>query len=246
MNKFANDIDKPQSIIVVSAHWEQHIPAQITSAEIPGIIYDYYGFPQEMYQLEYQAPGNPKLAKKIAEMLNQKNIRTELNPNRGLDHGVWIPLKIMFPNADIPVLQLSIPIPHSPQDLFTIGNVLKPLREKRIMLMASGNLVHNLPYTFRQMQLGKFTMNSWNSAPIETWAQDIDEWLKEHLDDRNFDTILDAENKLPNYNMAAPTTEHFDPLYFTLGSLASNEGIRYIHEGFEAGSISMRSIMNEA
>ena len=242
--KYSKEIDIPEAILVVSAHWEKQRPLEITSAEVPGIIYDYYGFPEEMYQLKYSAPGNPQLAKKIADQLTNIGFTTELNPNQGLDHGTWIPLKMMFPEAQIPVLQLSIPIPRMPNELYKIGQTLRNLREINIMLMGSGNLVHNLPYAFKQMQTGNISMANWSSARTDSWAREADAWIKEQLDAHNTDELLDAPSKLPNFRFAAPTTEHFDPLYFFLGTL-QNEGISYIHEGFEAGSISMRSFTGE-
>lgn len=230
---------------MVSAHFERNIPLQITSAKQPGIVYDYYGFPDEMYQLEYNAPGDPQLAKKLAALLEASGRTPTLNPNQGLDHGAWIPLKIMYPEADIPIIQLSIPVPRDPEELYRIGQVVAPLREEGVVFMGSGNLVHNLPHTFNQMRKFGRGLDGFTQMPLESWAVDVDRWLQEQLDDRNTEMILQAPQQLDNFRTAAPTTEHFDPLYFVLGTMNSSEGVTYIHEGFEGGSISMRSFVSE-
>lgn len=246
LQKFAQSIPPPHSVLVVSAHWEQNIPLQITSGFQPPIIYDYYGFPKEMYQLKYPSPGNPSLAKLIAEKLSSSGLKTRLNESQGLDHGAWIPMKIMFPEANIPLIQLSIPIPRKPETLFKIGQLLAEFRKEGVMLLGSGNLVHNLPYVFQQVRLGKFGFTNWVDTPEEKWAIETDKWIKEKLDDYNLEDLLNSTYKAPHFNRAAPTTEHFDPLYFVIGTLDPQEEIIHIHEGFEAGSISMRSFTGES
>ncbi len=238
--------DRPEAVVVVSAHFEQHIPLQITSAEKPGIIYDYYGFPEEMYQLTYDAPGSPHLAGRLAQLLEQSGRTPMLNADQGLDHGAWIPLKIMYPEVDIPVLQLSIPIPRDPLELYRIGQAVAPLRQEGVMFMGSGNLVHNLRHTFSRMAAHGQGIDGFATMPIEQWAVDVDDWVKEHLDDGNTEMLLASPQKLENFRAAAPTTEHYDPLYFVLGTMSPSEGVSYIHEGFEGGSISMRSFVSQS
>lgn len=240
LQKFSTDHKDVSSIVVVSAHWQQYLPVQITSSNLPGVIYDFYGFPEEMYELEYNSPGNPELAQKIANTLQQHDIESALNPNQGLDHGAWVPLKIMFPEEKIPVIQISLPVRRDSQFLFKLGNILKDFRSDNILLMGSGNLVHNLPYAMRQFQLGRADLFSDNNKTDE-WAQETDEWLKEKLDNLDISTLLQSPQKAPNFKMAAPTTEHFDPMYFVLGTMNESESIAYIHEGFQGGSFSMRS-----
>ena len=242
---FAKDHEKPEAIVVVSAHFERNIPLQITSSERPGIIYDYYGFPEEMYELQYDSPGNPKLAKQLASYLQKAGRAPSLNPHQGLDHGAWIPLSIMYPDANIPIIQLSIPIPRNPEEVFKIGQIVAPLRDQGIMFMGSGNLVHNLPHTFSRMQAFGKGLDGFREMPVENWAMDFDASLKEHLDDHKIDQLLYARNNLEYFHAAAPTTEHFDPLYFVLGTMSDDEGVSYIHEGFEGGSISMRSFVSQ-
>ncbi len=114
------------------------------------------------------------------------------------------------------------------------------------MLMGSGNIIHNLAYTLQQMQLGGYSMNDFGRIPVEPWAEEVDEWFKTNLDNQNFDLVLNANTILENYGFIAPTTEHIDPLYFVLGAMKNGEGVKYIHEGFEGGSISMRCLMSES
>lgn len=240
LQKFSADYKDLSAIIVVSAHWQQYLPVQITSSNLPGVIYDFYGFPQELYELEYNSPGNPDLALKVADQLQKYNIEAVLNPNQGLDHGAWVPLKIMFPEQKIPVIQVSLPVPRNPTYLFKLGEILKSFRSENILLMGSGNLVHNIPYAMRQAQLGRVDMFSDNNK-TDDWAKETDEWLKDKLDNKDTTSLLDASQKAPHFKTAAPTTEHFDPLYFILGTMNESESVNYIHEGFQLGSFSMRS-----
>ncbi|MFX0086421.1 MAG: DODA-type extradiol aromatic ring-opening family dioxygenase [Candidatus Hodarchaeota archaeon] len=246
LKNFAQSIPLPHSVLVMSAHWEKNIPLQITSGFQPQIIYDYYGFPEEMYQLQYNSLGNPTLAKQIADRLNSRGLETHLNEVQGFDHGAWIPMKIMFPEANIPLLQISIPIPRKSKSLFKIGQLLAEFRKEGVMLLGSGNLVHNLPYVFQQVRKGKLGISNWIHTPEEKWAVETDRWIKEKINDNNIEDLLESSIKAPHFNRAAPTTEHFDPLYFVIGTLDQQEGIAYIHEGFEAGSISMRSFTVES
>lgn len=240
LQKFSADYKELSSIIVVSAHWQEYLPVQITSSKLPGVIYDFYGFPQEMYELEYNSPGNPELALRIATELKNNNVEAVLNEHQGLDHGAWVPLKIMFPEEQIPVIQVSLPVPRDSSYLFKLGQILSKFRSENILLMGSGNLVHNIPYAMRQMQLGKASIFSDNNVTDE-WAKETDEWIKDKLDDKDVESLLQSPQKAPNFKMAAPTTEHYDPLYFALGTMKPSENIDYIHEGFQGGSFSMRS-----
>lgn len=244
LQKFSGEHKDVSAIVVVSAHWQQYLPVQITSSELPGVIYDFYGFPDELYELEYNSPGNPELAQKIAIELKKNNIDSVLNPNQGLDHGAWVPLKIMFPEEKIPVIQVSLPVPRDSKYLFNLGTILNQFRKENILFMGSGNLVHNIPYAMRQMQLGRVNIFSDNNKTDE-WAKETDEWLKNKLDSYDIESLLHSPSLAPNYKIAAPTTEHFDPLYFVLGVMEPSESVSYIHEGFQGGSFSMRSFTSE-
>ncbi len=244
--KYARSLHNLKSILVVSAHWEQRIPLQITASPKPDLIYDFYGFPDELYQLQYNVPGNPSLAMKITDSLHSKGLETQLNQDRGLDHGAWIPLSLMFPKAEIPVLQLSIPIPKTPKKLYEVGKALRYLRKEGVLLMGSGNLIHNLGYVMHQVRMGRIDHNKFSSAPVEDWAQDIDNWIKKKLNDLEIKDLLNSPKEISNFKQAAPTTEHFDPLYFILGTLLPNDSITHFHESIQAGSLSMRCFALES
>ena len=138
---------------------------------------------------------------------------------------------------------MSIPVPRTPDLVYKMGQALAPLRDENVLLMGSGNLTHNLPYVFQQVQAGKLSLT--DDSPVDKWARESDDWIKEKLDNVNITDILSSPDKLPNFEMAAPTTEHFDPVYFTLGSLNPGEGINHFHESFQGGSFSMRSFSLE-
>lgn len=243
LQKFGKKFSQPKSIVVVSAHWQDYLPIQVTSSESPGIIYDYYGFPQEMYELKYDFKGNPSLASKIISMLSSHGVNALQNNKQGLDHGAWIPLREMYPVGNIPIIQISIPVPRTPDYLFKMGQILAPLRKEGVMFMGSGNVIHNLGYVMKRAQeLGGFNAD----IPDESWAIETDSWLKEQLDDLHYEKLLSSPDLMPNFKHAAPTTEHFDPLYFVLGTLDEKEMINHFHESFQLGSISMRSFHSES
>ena len=206
LNKFTTENPIPKTIVVISAHWESYLPIQITSSPNPELIYDFYGFPQELYQIKYPSPGNPVIAKKIAQLLIEKGFQSVLNPLQGFDHGTWIPLSIAYPEANIPIVQISIPIPRTPIELIKIGEALKPLRNEEILLLGSGNIVHNLRRAFFPQKYGK----------TDEWAKTFDDWIKVNLDTLNIDQLNNYRKLAPFNDLAVPTTEHFDPLFFIL------------------------------
>lgn len=234
----AKEFEKPAAIVSVSAHWQYYQPVQITANRIQRTIHDFYGFPKELYELKYDAPGNPKLASLISSLLERAGIQSQLTTEWGLDHGTWVPLKIMYPDADIPVLQVSIPIPRSSEDLFKIGNLLKELRRNGVLLFGSGGVTHNLRLAMQKMAKGL------TNAKPDDWALQFDSWIKEKLEEQKYGDILQVE-KHPLFRIAAPTTEHFDPIHFILGTLDPKEGIRQVHDEIKFGNLSMRSFITE-
>ncbi len=241
---FGKSTEVPQAIIALSAHWERHIPMFVTSGYDPGIIYDFYGFPDVLYNIKYEYRGDPRLAKLVAQELTTNGFETHLNSTRGIDHGVWVPLMKMYPEADVPIIQLSIPLPNTPNELFKIGELLSKFRYDDVMLVGSGNLVHNIPHALTQIQMGKTSLDF--TSKNEEWAVESDRWIKEKLESRKVTELLDSPHKLPHYKMAAPTSEHYDPLYFVLGATKDNEEYKQIFEGFQARSFSMRCFATES
>ena len=218
----------PVAIAVISAHWDSGKKIRVTSASTNSLIYDFGGFPRALYELQYDAPGDPELAKRIAALLSPRAVA--LDPQRGLDHGAWVPLRLMFPNANIPVVEISIPANLPPRELFAIGQSLAPLRQEGVLLMGSGGIVHNLrTVDFAQK----------NGAP-EQWAVDFDKWFAKAVAERNHEVIFNYE-AAPNARAAVPTPEHFVPVFVTLGAAENAKTLVNIYEGFEHRTISMRS-----
>ena len=201
---WANELERPSAILVVSAHWES-APLTIgsTSGQTP-LIYDFGGFAPKYYNLQYRAPGAPDLATRIKGLMSE---RVAEQPNRGLDHGAYVPLLKMFPNADIPVLQMSIPT-QDPEKLFKIGQQLAPLRDEGVLIIGSGFLTHGLPF------LRDFSID----ATPPGWSDEFDLWAQEVLSRGAVDELMNYKVLAPGMPYAHPTVEHFAPIFITLGA----------------------------
>jgi 4,5-DOPA dioxygenase extradiol len=224
------DRNRPRALAVVSAHWTTGAGVAVTSGERHRIIHDFGGFPHALYELDYPAPGDPALATEIAVRLGDAGFAARLDPVRGIDHGTWIPLRIAWPDGTIPVVQVSLPeVP--PTDLVRMGAALRPLRERGVLVLGSGGMVHNL------MQL------QWTEkyAPAEPWAQAFDAWAAGRIAAGDLASLVAYRDLAPSARRAAPTTEHLDPLFVTLGA-AGGDQAETIFEGFHHGSLGMRSV----
>jgi 4,5-DOPA dioxygenase extradiol len=199
---WAEALPRPKAIVVISAHWEER-PVTIGATKTVPLIYDFYGFPTRFYRLSYPSPGAPTVAGRIRELFNAVNIAWDDEPGRGLDHGVYIPLMCMYPEAKIPVLQLSIPS-SDPRELYAIGRALSPLRSEGILLIGSGFLTHNL------------TMLHLRSTP--SWASEFDAWCADVLSRHDVDALLDYQARAPGFAEALPTQEHFLPVIIAAGA----------------------------
>lgn len=226
---WAAGLPRPTSILIVSAHWQTAPIALSATRKVP-LVYDFYGFPQHYYDLTYDAPGAPELAARVKGLMPFHEPVLE-RESRGLDHGAWVPLKAMFPDADIPVLQMSMP-DLDPKHLFEIGKQLAPLRDEGVLIVGSGFLTHGLPF-IREYFLGK------PGAP--QWSIDFDDWAREALETGDLDTLFDFREKAPGMPYAHPTVEHFAPLFVTLGAVARpDDAPSFAIEGFAYG-LSKRS-----
>jgi len=226
---WSDRLARPSSILIVSAHW-QTAPMAISATERVPLVYDFYGFPESYYRMTYDAPGAPELAAKVRALMPPTEPVLE-RPTRGLDHGAWVPLKAMYPDADIPVLQLSMP-DLDPQHLFEIGRRLAPLRDEGTLIIGSGFLTHGLPFVAEYF-MGK------PGAP--QWSTDFDQWAREALDRGDLDTLFAFRSKAPGMPWAHPTVEHFAPLFVTLGAVARPDDTPdYAIEGYAYG-LSKRS-----
>ncbi|XBB65295.1 class III extradiol ring-cleavage dioxygenase [Nocardioides sp. WV_118_6] len=225
---WAGDLPRPQAILIVSAHWES-APLSLTASGAP-LVYDFGGFAPKYYQMTYETPDATALAARVAAMMP----RTEpvhQHASRGLDHGAWVPLKIMYPGADIPVLQMSLPT-HDPGRLMEIGRRLKPLRDEGILIIGSGFLTHGLPF-----------LTSWQiDADAPGWSTDFDAWAGEAMARGDVDELASYRSKAPGMPYAHPTVEHYTPLFVTLGAASDpTEPGDQVIDGFWMG-LSKRSL----
>jgi len=204
--RWAAEVPRPRAILVVSAHWESAPIALSAPAAGTPLVYDFGGFAPRYYQETYSTPDASSLAGRVAALMPDTE-PVHQHPRRGLDHGAWVPLKIMYPAADIPVLQLSLPT-HDPQRLLELGRRLRPLREEGVLLLGSGFLTHGLPY------LTEFRID----APAPGWSQDFDAWAADALARGDVDTLAAYRQKAPGMPYAHPTVEHYSPLFVTLGA----------------------------
>ena len=218
-----------KAILVISAHWETR--EQIALGETSRhdeLVYDFGVFRQELYELQYPAPGAPDVVDEIAKLLSPAH--EVLLTDRGLDHGVWVPFLHMWPEANVPVLQMSLPYSFSNQELFDLGKQLAPLREQNILIVTTGGITHNLrEINFRH-----------RGAPVH-WAAEFDQWLVDTLNTHDADALLNWQSKAPNAAMNHPSPEHFRPLLIAAGA-AQGEAVSYPIEGFEYGSMSRRAV----
>ena len=224
---WAEALPVPAAILSISAHYEQ-APPSLGATTVAPLIYDFWGFPDPLYHIEYNAPGAPDVADQVERLLSSHTdvVRAE---DRGLDHGTWVPLLHMYPSADIPVLQLSLPWTDDPAKMFELGQKLSPLRDQGVFILGSGNLVHNLRAA------------DWSSGPTPEWASEFDHWLSEVLlADRDDD--LQAYRRNPLAGICHPTQEHFVPLLVAAGAATVHDAVSFPVEDFEYGSLSMRSV----
>jgi len=201
---WAQAMPRPTSILMLSAHWEQR-PATLGATRTVPLFYDFYGFPERYYQTKYPAPGAPGLAMRVRGLLREKGLPVIDDPDRGLDHGAYVPLVAMYPGADVPVLQMSIP-GLEPDELVDLGRTLAPLRDEGVLIFGSGFLTHNMRYTFK--------------PGTPTWARDFDAWAEDALARLDLEALVDFQACAPASRMALPTWEHYAPVLVTAGAVA--------------------------
>ncbi|MCD2104516.1 class III extradiol ring-cleavage dioxygenase [Rhodococcus erythropolis] len=230
LGAWAGDIPRPTAILVVSAHWES-APLTIgsTTTGTP-LIYDFGGFPERFYRAKYNSPGAPDLAAQVAALMPD-NERVVQQPNRGLDHGAYVPLTVMYPDADIPVLQISLPT-LDPERLLHLGERLRPLREQGVLIVGSGFTTHGLP----------FLRDPSPEAQAPGWSAEFDAWAGERFAAGDVDSLIDFRAQAPGMPYAHPTIEHFAPLFVTLGASSDPEQVpTQVIDGFWMG-LAKRSI----
>ncbi|KAK9291460.1 hypothetical protein L1049_020113 [Liquidambar formosana] len=220
---------RPSSILIISGHWETAEPT-VNVVDRNDTIYDFYGFPKPMYKLKYPAPGAPGLAKRVKEVLMESGFkRVNEDKKRGLDHGAWVPLMLMYPDADIPVCQLSIQTDRDGTYHYNLGKALAPLKEEGVLIIGSGSTTHNL----RSL--------SADNGSVASWASEFDTWLKEALLNGRYEDVNQYEEKAPYAKMAHPWPDHFYPLHVAMGAAGETAKAKLIHHSWSLGTLSYAS-----
>jgi 4,5-DOPA dioxygenase extradiol len=223
---FGDSLRDARAIAVLSAHWQAR-SVRVNAVAHPETIYDFGGFSPELYKIRYEAAGDPALAREIAALLGG----AALDESRGWDHGLWVPLRILFPEANIPIVEIAQPFPTTPLELLRIGQALAPLRDRGVVIAGSGGIVHNL----RAVHLAD------KNAHVDDWANQFDDWFATHLAVRDFETLTRYRDLAPHANLAVPTPEHFEPVFVALGASRETDSLTTIYEGFHYGNLSMRT-----
>lgn len=228
LTDLGQEFKKPKAVLVISAHWMTE-GSWVTAMSAPKTIHDFYGFPQALFDIDYPAPGSPEVAQQMSDSFSNPSIHMDTEM-WGLDHGTWSVLKHMYPKAQVPVLQLSLSLSHPPEYHYELGKQLSKLRNQGVLIVGSGNLVHNL----RQIK--------WEpGAKPYDWAVDFDNRVRKDLTERNFESLLYDFHKTPEGKLSIPTLEHYLPLHYILGAADKVEQLKFEYEELENGSISMRS-----
>lgn len=228
LKRLGRELGKPKAVLCVSAHWNTGAPA-VSAAARPQTIHDFGGFSEELYRINYPAPGAPALAERVVELLGGDGIDCSVAAERGLDHGAWVPLRLLYPGADVPVTQLSVQPQLGPEHHIQVGRALAPLRREGVLLLATGSATHNLSMLAP-------------GGPPPVWAKEFDEWLFRKISEGKMDELLNYRSLAPHARLAHPTDEHLLPLFVALGAGLDGEGIRgarALHRGWTVGSLSM-------
>lgn len=229
LQQLGQTLPRPQAILVVSAHWETAGGPAVSLARQPETIHDFGGFPRALFEMQYPAPGAPEAAERAAALLEAAGIPVGRSATRGLDHGAWVPLRLMYPDTDIPVAQLSIVRGAGPAEHRRIGQALAALRDEGVLILASGSLTHNL-YEFRGQGV---------DAPVPHWVSEFGGWMKARLEADERDALLDYRRAAPYAVENHPTDEHLLPLFVAMGAAGEGAHATQVHASFEHGILAM-------
>jgi 4,5-DOPA dioxygenase extradiol len=220
-------LDQPEAILVFTAHWVSGTLTLTATDEIQETIHDFGGFPSELYEITYPAKGSVNIAKEVQKLLRDHGIEAALNAHRGLDHGVWVILRHMYPAADIPVIAASVNPHLSPEEQYRIGAALSSLKKRNILIIASGATVHNFRY-----------MSFHEPDRIDEWAKEFDDWLIDRIREWDIDSLFHYQRLAPHALRATPDAEHFLPLNIAMGAGDDNRTARLYHQSYQYGSLS--------
>jgi len=224
--KLGRTLPRPRALLIASAHWETNLP-MLTGHPKPETIHDFFGFPGALYQIHYAAAGAPGLAARALATLKDAGFTAAIDGCRGLDHGAWSPLLHMYPDADIPVVQVSLQTGLGPKHHLALGRALAPLAADGVLLIGSGHMTHNL-----RDRRGD------DAAPL-AYAREFQSWVDERIRSRDLDALVDYRTLAPHGARAHPTEEHFLPLFFALGAAGEHYRAQRLHDGIESGALAM-------
>ncbi|MNI11069.1 LigB family dioxygenase [compost metagenome] len=226
LKEFAANMPKPKAIVLLSAHWENQLQT-ISSVDTYSTIYDFSGFQDELYEMTYPAKGERSLSDEIQSLFTAHGIPSGLDETRGLDHGAWAVLKLIYPAADIPVVALSVNRHLSNEQQYLIGKALSALREQDVLIIGSGGTVHNL----RRL--------NWQAEGNDDWAESFDNWLQSKLETWDVNALFDYRELAPYAKESVPTNEHFIPLLLAMGSGDRNREAKLLHRSYQYGNLSL-------
>jgi 4,5-DOPA dioxygenase extradiol len=232
LSNLARSLPRPKAVVCLSAHSVSKDKIQVLRTDRNRIAHDFGGFPPDLYEMDYPTPGEPSLADGIVHLLRSAGLPADADPSGPLDHGIWIPLKALYPDGDIPVVRISLPLGMKPLEIMKMGQALAPLREQGILLLASGGAVHNL------------TELRWSGkrGEPEAFAVRFEEWLIGALARKDVVSLVAFEDH-PDFVRSHPSTEHFLPLLFTVGSALPKDEFQIVHRGIEYATLSMLSFL---
>jgi 4,5-DOPA dioxygenase extradiol len=228
LNELGNNLPRPKAIVVFSAHWVSRVQ-MVSEVNDYETIYDYYGFPEEMYHIKYNAKGEQNISKEVQGLLASQGIPVAVDTQRGLDHGAWVVLSMLYPDADIPVISMSV-APHlTPEEQYKIGQSLSSLRENDILIIASGGTVHNL----RAVRFEE-------DGNVDQWAVDFENWLESHVNKWDLETLFNYSSLAPNAPIAVPPNgaEHFIPIFYAMGAADDTKTAKLLHRSYRYGNLS--------
>lgn len=222
----AQRLPRPKAILISSAHWETNLP-MLTGGDKPETIHDFYNFPEPLYRLRYPAPGSPDVAHRAQQLLKDAGFTAGIDGCRGLDHGAWSPLLYMYPEHDIPVVQISVQPALGPRHHVELGSSLKTLSDEGVLIVGSGHMTHNL--------------RDWGRGAKEPqpYAREFQEWVKEKLERKDIDSLVDYRSRSPHGVRAHPTDEHFLPLFFALGAASGRKKPERVYDAIDSGVLAM-------
>jgi 4,5-DOPA dioxygenase extradiol len=222
----AQRLPRPRAILISSAHWETNLP-MLTGGEKPETIHDFYNFPEPLYRLRYPAPGSPGLAQRAQHLLKDAGFTAGIDGCRGLDHGAWSPLLYMYPRHDIPVVQISVQPHLGPRHHVELGKAVRTLADEGVLIFGSGHMTHNL----RDWGRG-------SKAP-QPYAREFQDWVKQKLEQKDVESLVDYRSRSPHGVRAHPTDEHFLPLFFALGAASGRKKPERVYDAIDSGVLAM-------